>query len=866
MKATMKKSRIWLLAILPILALLTAATILIATAETPTPSVDIVAQNLEFANNIYIKYAVKVTGVEDPSADQFGLLYWTEPHDTYEKGTEKLSENSSVTGTVLGESCYIFTYKDLAAKQMADDIYARAYIEVDGNIYYSDVQKYSILQYAYNMLGITSEPTEKESLKTLLRDMLQYGASAQLNFNYRTDRLANADFHQITVEGGTLPDGSTKGLYIAGETVTLTANERNAAGEAFSHWTNSAGEQLGTDLAYTATVGEQNETYTAQYLTVTPDEYFTFTLLSDDTYSIAAKDVNNIPDTVVLPTAYQDKRVTAISNSAFRNCTALTSVRIPDGIKTISSTAFYGCTSLKDVSIGNSVYYIGSYAFYNCSSLIDITLPNAITDIQMYTFEGCSSLENITIPSNTTHIFASAFKDCVNITNIVIPDKVVSIESEAFSGCSGLTNINIPDSVTNIGISAFDGCDGIIEIEDSVSYVKKWAIDCEESATSATLRTDTVGIASNAFYHCTSLISIDIPEGVSVLGGSAFSFCTALTNIVIPDTVSSIGAYAFEDCYALTSITIGVGVTNIGGGAFRDCSALTRFYITDLTGWCHISFGDMYSNPLMYASEFYLDDVLTTDLIIPNNVTRIENYAFYNFSNLSSIEIPAGVLSIGQYAFSNCSALSEIVIPGSVTSIGQYAFHCCSNLTTAVLESGIKSIGKYAFVACTALTNIDLPDSITSIGENAFNDCTNIIEIENGIWYVDKWVIYAYSTDTAVKLRADTIGIADHGLACGAKELTIPEGVKYIGKYGLANSWYMETIVIPKSIVSIGADVLYNTTGGQIYYSGSVTDWNTIVIERALDFSDKTIYYYSETEPTDSGNYWHYVDGVPTAW
>ena len=152
------------------------------------------------------------------------------------------------------------------------------------------------------------------------------------------------------------------------------------------------------------------------------------------------------------------------------------------------------------------------------------------------------------------------------------------------------------------------------------------------------------GIGDSAFYWCSSLTSVVIPEGVTSIGGSAFSGCSSLTSVVIPEGVTTIGDYAFYYCRSLTSVVIPESVTTIGEGAFFDCSSLTS-------------------------------------VVIPEGVTTIGYRAFSGCSSLTSVEIPGGVTSIEYAVFSGCSSLTSVVIPGSVTTIGEYAFYGCSSLT-----------------------------------------------------------------------------------------------------------------------------------------------------------------------------------------
>ena len=184
---------------------------------------------------------------------------------------------------------------------------------------------------------------------------------------------------------------------------------------------------------------------------------------------------------------------------------------------------------------------------------------------------------------------------------------------------------------------------------------------------------------------------------VTSIGKEAFYGCSGLTSVTIPNNVTSIGSSAFRNCSNLTSVTIPNSVTSIGDGAFWNCSGLTS-------------------------------------VTIPNSVTNIDTSVFSGCSGLTSITIPNSVTSIGSSAFRNCSGLTSVAIPNSVTSIGYEAFWNCSGLTSVTIGSGVTSIGSSAFYRCSGLTSITIPNSVTSIGNNAFDgvDIPTVISlIEN---------------------------------------------------------------------------------------------------------------------------------------
>ena len=288
--------------------------------------------------------------------------------------------------------------------------------------------------------------------------------------------------------------------------------------------------------------------------------------------------------------------------------TILQQVLLPESVTSIGEYAFSDCTSLTSITIPNGVTSIGEYAFSDCTSLTSINIPDGVTSIGSYAFYGCSFLTLINIPNGVTSI-DNAFYNCSSLTSITIPDSVTSIDG-SFHGCSSLTSINIPDGVTGIG--------------------------------------------NHTFYGCSSLTSINIPDGVTSIGESAFRDCSSLTSINIPDGVTSIEGNAFRDCSSLPSINIPDGVIEISDYAFENCSSLTEVYISDLSAWCRIDFGYTSANPLCNGGKLYLNNVVITELEIPNDITEIKRCAFYTCSSFTSVTIPDGVTSIGDYAFKHC--------------------------------------------------------------------------------------------------------------------------------------------------------------------------------------------------------------------
>ena len=268
-------------------------------------------------------------------------------------------------------------------------------------------------------------------------------------------------------------------------------------------------------------------------------------------------------------------------------------------------------------------------------------------------------------------------------------------------------------------------------------------------------------------------------------------------------------------------------------------------YITDIAKWCAIRFGDIDANPLYYAHSLYLNNELVTELVIPEGVT-----------------------SIGDYAFTGCTSLMRVTIPSSVISIGSSAFNGCSSLISITIPDSVTSIGSSAFKGCSSLISITIPNRVTSIGYDAFDGCP----IEKAT--IPALCIY-YIPQSKLKEVAITSGDSIGGGAFnGCTSLTsviIGDSVTSIGESAFKGCSSLTSVIIGSGVTSIESSAFSGCTElSEIFYKGTSDNWYKIEIDNYLSGNDTLSnairYYYSETEPTDSGNYWHYVDGVVTKW
>ena len=497
-------------------------------------------------------------------------------------------------------------------------------------------------------------------------------------------------------------------------------------------------------------------------------------------------------DCVALQNAILGNRVTAIGKSAFYKCASLVSITLGDGLQDVGDYAFYECSALESIRIPESVAHIGSDAFNGCASLPSITIPKSVTSIGSNAFYDCFFTKNNFINNSSLDEVANKYwgaeiadieqdglfirNDTVVgcrplVTSVVIPDTITCIKDYAFRGCSLLTALTIPNSVTSIGISAFNGCSSLNSItipnsvinigrfafegtgfynnesnwENDVLYIDNCLIRARETITGTyNIKENTRMIGGGAFWFCTSLESIAIPESVTNIGEYAFVGCELITSIDLPNRITSIGRSTFQQCYALTSVTIPNSVTSIGRSAFQNDSALTS--ITIPKGITSVGQQAFYNCPLL--------DTINVNTSTP---PVLGNRAFYN-TPASICYIPCGTkaayeasdwaqymgefvehaveLTSGicgenlfwEYADTKLSISGEGAMYDNIVECLPWAW-LLDSIRSIEMSEGITHIAAYAFDGCSALRELHLPASVQSIGEYAFGNTPRLYEI-----------------------------------------------------------------------------------------------------------------------------------------
>ena len=606
--------------------------------------------------------------------------------------------------------------------------------------------------------------------------------------------------------------------------------------------------------------------------------------------------------TIVLPSG-----ITRIDDYTFQDCTALQTITIPKKVESIGFFAFYNCLSLGEITLleDNALSVIENYAFCGCIELKEMILPATVTRIGKGSFEGCEKLESISLPfvgdpgngsdceffgyifgaashtENATKVPASlktvaitgsahnisayAFAGCSNIEKITIASGITTIGSASFKDCTALAEFIVPATVTSMGTASFEGCTALKKI--TVPFVgntlsgtsntffgyifgastysdngKKVPANLEEVVVTGGAK-----LGNNAFYGCSSIKKISLPEGLKSIGSSAFASCTGLANISLPKGITALNDYTFNNCTALTKIEIPDGVTGLGSYVFYGCTSLKnaiipntvttigQYVFMDCTGLESLSI-PFVGNALTGASKTFIGYFFGATQYSQNKTyvpatlkevtltgeCSIEDYAFYGCSSITNISISDSVAYVGYKAFYNCSITYNTYEEGSYlgNANNPYAVLVQSNNKSAVqftIHKDTKAIAGAAFLNCESLQSIKIPEGVKSIGYCAFRYCNSLEEvvIPNSVVIIGR---YAF------------------GDCEGLKKVTIGSGVNTIYEGAFSTCTSLTTVIISSGVKKIDKAAFFNSKKiTNVYYTGTSSQWYSINIGQAND-------------------------------
>lgn len=473
--------------------------------------------------------------------------------------------------------------------------------------------------------------------------------------------------------------------------------------------------------------------------------------------------------------------------------TAIETITIPAAVKYIEGVGypdddapnvFFEVDTLKSVTFekGSVCESIGDYVFDDCDGLVSIELPTSVSTLGANLFNYCRNLESITIPETAVNLGSGMFWGCQSLTDVEFKSKTTEIPSNFFYDCKKLERITIPQAVSSIAGNAFKGAglteysvdprnvnfkveDGILYTADMTSIVafppkadivdlvipkEVTSISSGIFGSNSTIKTITfeegdarLDIGDNAFAEMSNLQKVTLPERLGSIGEEAFYYCTSLLSINLPTniTANDIGYQAFYACTRLieicnkSSIELEAGDNETCGGiaayAIRIYSEGESTASLDENGYLTIE-----NNDEVYFVAYLGDE---TELLIPEGVTVINDYAFYDNTSVEKVTLPSTVKRVGVEAFCYCSELTEVVINEGLEVIDYYAFYS-SGITNITLPSTLTTIGERAFYSCYYLGgSVAIGNNITTIGYEAFRGTDSITFLVTPATKPDGW-------------------------------------------------------------------------------------------------------------------------------
>lgn len=540
--------------------------------------------------------------------------------------------------------------------------------------------------------------------------------------------------------------------------------------------------------------------------------------------------------------------VMSLSNNSFDGCLLLKKVTFPTTMKTIGG---FSNTGIKEIAFaeGATPEAISDYAFLNCDSLSTITLPNSIKSLGTGAFYDCDTLKTVKLPTGITKIAKQAFYHCGFLQSITIPQSVTEIGAEAFAACSKLTAISLPSALTTIGIASFHSTgltsitlpEGMTTIEPGTFGKSKLkSIKLSKSLKQITSNNESYNLGSlpneyydfrkyinmyrddsGAFQNCKELESIDLNGAVlTILGSYTFNECDKLRSIDLSSTkLEEIPTSTFYSCDSLRAITFPSTVKTIGQQAFYNNLSLESLKMP-------AALTSIYNNAFNECKKIRSIDLSATSL------TKIESW-FSNVDSLRTVKLPSTVTEIGESAFAG-SPIEEINFPASLTTIGNYAFSGNRLKTVDLSATQFTTINNW-FANNNKLRTVKLPETVTTLGENAFNNC-----------YI-----------TGINFPSSLTTISNNALNyCQIDTLRLPATVIEIGNSAFRYAKF-DCVEIPSTVTKINSNAFYDA---EIRGSLNITP------NAALAWADGTPFrcygseYITNEDGTSYNRYWHLPD------
>lgn len=486
------------------------------------------------------------------------------------------------------------------------------------------------------------------------------------------------------------------------------------------------------------------------------------------------------------PRLQECKMSANIGQGCFLNCKKLKKVALLEGSDVISYFGFFGCESLQSISFPSTLIDIRDYAFTSCKNLTDFHIASVDNWINLIMGEsGESEMANPLLANDLPHrLYVNgevlkeidltqlnesmgslrnfAFYNCVDISQVKVSAEVETLMERAFAWTGELPDIK--DQYYDLVCTMYNSYD-ISAIQEELNNKSDWQESNRRSANSAPSKIASASsvynsIGAYAFYGCTGLQRIELPETVSTIQSNCFDGCLAQIilncqpptfdsdDVTLPLTTWIIPAEYYDDYmanapwntmseYIISSnaervYNITVAAQPETSNVYGKIGELNLRNVTDLTlkgsinGYDILIIRNRMNNlrnldlseaKIVYNPQEYYVGYHTTDNVLGD-------YMFEGQSKLYSVKLPATLEHIGKSVFENCDNLREVTFAGeNVETVGARTFKGCRSLNSITLPAGVKEIEEEAFIGCSNLTFVDFPVSLLKIGEKAFADC-----------------------------------------------------------------------------------------------------------------------------------------------
>lgn len=590
-------------------------------------------------------------------------------------------------------------------------------------------------------------------------------------------------------------------------------------------------------------VVESNEKKTLKYLWIQK---------GNDSCTIKGVNSSYATDRIVIPDTYESLPIKYIDYNAFKNQ-----------------------SSIKSVKLGKNIYSIGNYAFNGCTNLTEIELNEGLSYIGTSSFESCSKIESIEIPSSVIEIGSKAFSNCKALTNVSIKNGALeTIYSDTFAGSN-----KVSFSKLNNGLYL-----GNANNDHMVFY----GIE-DKTQTSFSISNGCSIISQNSLYDLSNIQELYIPASVSQMHRMMFSNCQSLERLTIPFVGyglmnSSLLFHEIFDNFAVPASLYEVNVLdgNIGERAFANCSNLTSINI--------------YSEIESIGYKAFENCTSLIRFIIPDSVKNVGDDAFHNCSRLYQIIVGKNVETFGGYSFNGCSRLFEVVnysdlifAKGSTNYgfVAYYAKNVINDLSNSkiLIENGFviynDTSEKWLIESIEDVEEISIPNEITHIHKDSFDKKynvktvhvgSNVVKAEVGAFPSSLETLY-WDSDNPYGQKDDHFYYSSIYGCTNLKSVILGNNVHTLGYAAFAGGNMspankINSIILPSSITTIGESAFYAWSSlNAVFYCGTAEEYSLIQINNEnYHYNLATKYFYSESEPSVEGNYWHYINEKPVIW